>query len=416
MTPTELQTLKQSILDDIRVMMQTTGQVTQYIGARYVPLFADPIEWDDQREYEPLTVVTYQGNSYTTRQFTPKGTAITDESFWANTGNYNAQIEQYRNEVKLFDQRISNAQNLAESNKQVLDKLTAPKKLIIIGDSFSCTGTSDTSASPLWYEYVAKIKQLTAVSYAKGGAGFCVNSNLFSSQAATAIDENPESEVDSIVVFGGWNDAYNKIPAGELIVATINLGKQLRDAYPNANITFMGANTFKYSTEITPNNITLNVTTACIMRGALLNNCEFIDTHTMFIGDNECYMSGPNEHPSVLGEKMIAACYLSKGVNLLLPGGYNLSGSENFKNATGSLTLNMNGSMCLLEIDVTPNATSAYIIMPFRLFSVVNHIVLKDDSGTQYYAVRDIVDKSCIFRIPDNANSKHLTGTLITAV
>lgn len=99
MTSNELEIFKQSILDDVRVMMQTTGQVTQYIGARYVPLFADPLEWSNTKEYEPLTIVLYQGNSFTSRQFVPKGIDISDESFWANTGNYNAQIEQYRKEV-----------------------------------------------------------------------------------------------------------------------------------------------------------------------------------------------------------------------------------------------------------------------------------------------------------------------------
>nr|DAL90488.1 MAG TPA: peptidase [Caudoviricetes sp.] len=115
MTSTELQALKQSILDEVRVMMQTTGQVTQYIGARYVPLIADPIEWSDQKEYEPLTIVTNQGNSYTSRQFIPKGTPITNEQFWAVTGNFNAQIEQYRQEVTKFDARITAAQNAADS-------------------------------------------------------------------------------------------------------------------------------------------------------------------------------------------------------------------------------------------------------------------------------------------------------------
>lgn len=70
--------------------------VTQYIGARYVPLFADPIEWDINTAYEPLTIVLYQGNSYTSRQSVPKGIDITNGDFWALTGNYNAQIEQYR--------------------------------------------------------------------------------------------------------------------------------------------------------------------------------------------------------------------------------------------------------------------------------------------------------------------------------
>jgi glycerophosphoryl diester phosphodiesterase len=71
----------------------------QYIGARYVPLFADPIDWDRSKTYEPLTIVYHQGNSYTSRQSVPAGVDITDTTYWALTGNYNAQIEQYRKET-----------------------------------------------------------------------------------------------------------------------------------------------------------------------------------------------------------------------------------------------------------------------------------------------------------------------------
>ena len=88
---------------------------TQYIGARYVPLFSNPIEWDNTREYEPLTIVTKNGSSYTSKQYVPKGIELTNESFWAVTGNYNAQIEQYRKEVTAYDTRITNAQNTADS-------------------------------------------------------------------------------------------------------------------------------------------------------------------------------------------------------------------------------------------------------------------------------------------------------------
>lgn len=76
---------------------------TQYIGARYVPLFGrqneTTIEWNNKAPYEPLTIVLHEGNSYTSRQYVPTGIDITNEEFWALTGNYNAQIEQYRKEV-----------------------------------------------------------------------------------------------------------------------------------------------------------------------------------------------------------------------------------------------------------------------------------------------------------------------------
>lgn len=73
--------------------------VTQYIGSRYVPLFADPVEWSSEKEYEPLTIVLHEGNSFTSKQFVPVGISLDNETFWAETGNYNAQVEAYRNDV-----------------------------------------------------------------------------------------------------------------------------------------------------------------------------------------------------------------------------------------------------------------------------------------------------------------------------
>lgn len=71
--------------------------VREYVGARYVPIVVG--EWDKTRTYEPLMVVTYQGNSYTSRQYVPAGIEITNESYWVLSANYNAQVEAYRNEV-----------------------------------------------------------------------------------------------------------------------------------------------------------------------------------------------------------------------------------------------------------------------------------------------------------------------------
>lgn len=92
--------------------------VRQYIGARYVPLFADPAEWDNQRTYEPLTIVIHNGNSYTSRQYVPAGIDITDTDFWALTGNYNAQVEIYRQETQQ-------ALSLAQTNKNDIDNIDA---------------------------------------------------------------------------------------------------------------------------------------------------------------------------------------------------------------------------------------------------------------------------------------------------
>lgn len=91
--------------------------VTQYVGSRYVPLFADPIDWSDQNTYEPLTIVLYQGASYTSKQAVPKGISIDNEDFWAITGNYNAQVEQYRQDVFRFKQMVDAVNALIPSSE-----------------------------------------------------------------------------------------------------------------------------------------------------------------------------------------------------------------------------------------------------------------------------------------------------------
>ena len=83
--------------------------VREYIGARYVPLFMG--QWDIAVDYEALCVVQYQGDSYTSRQPVPAGTDIFNEDYWLESGNYNAQVEAYRQEVFLFDARIDDLED-----------------------------------------------------------------------------------------------------------------------------------------------------------------------------------------------------------------------------------------------------------------------------------------------------------------
>lgn len=118
---------------------------TQYIGARYVPLFAEPTEWDKTKQYEPLTIVTNNGNSYTSRQFVPTGIEITNETFWALTGNYNAQIEQYRKEVIAYDGRITKAQS--DATNALL--LAHTNETNIAANDAELAGTADSGLKTL---------------------------------------------------------------------------------------------------------------------------------------------------------------------------------------------------------------------------------------------------------------------------
>lgn len=81
----------------------------QYIGARYIPLQGGA--WDTTKEYAPLTVVYYQGASYTSRTYVPSGIDITNEVYWALSADYNAQVSAYRAEVLNYAQEVSYLSN-----------------------------------------------------------------------------------------------------------------------------------------------------------------------------------------------------------------------------------------------------------------------------------------------------------------
>lgn len=72
--------------------------IRNYVGARYVPKFADPVEWQANTSYEAMVIVTYNNSSYTSKVPVPPtvGNPAENSKYWALTGNYNAQIEEYR--------------------------------------------------------------------------------------------------------------------------------------------------------------------------------------------------------------------------------------------------------------------------------------------------------------------------------
>lgn len=77
----------------------------QYIGARYVPKFyvngSGTSEWTANTAYEALTIVTRNGNSYTSKIPVPAsvGAPENNAAYWVSTGIYNQQVEAYRQEV-----------------------------------------------------------------------------------------------------------------------------------------------------------------------------------------------------------------------------------------------------------------------------------------------------------------------------
>ena len=229
--------------------------VRQYVGARYVPVFANPLEWSDTREYEPLTIVTHQGNSFTSMQYTPTGIDIGNTDYWAITGNFNAQVEAYRAEVRAFDDRINaNAAAISENaaaisantaainaNTAAINANTAAiaqektdrttNVMLAFGDSY---GVDTISQGPVWCEITANKLQATELhNYCVGGATFnTTKEKNFFVQVDKAISEikNPEY-VKYVGIVGGTNDGSNSIAD-----AIVSLVAKINSAFPNAVI------------------------------------------------------------------------------------------------------------------------------------------------------------------------------------
>lgn len=226
--------------------------VREYVGARYVPLFADPLQWSDTRTYEPLTIVANQGNSYTSRQFVPTGIDISNEDFWALTGNYNAQVEQYRQEVLAFDGRITKNTNDIAKNandiaavKTVADNLESHvgTEFIVIGDSWSDT---DPSTTPYikWPITFQKYTRMNIHNYARNGASVVGStpdpgqSGNFLGQVNKAIADTSfdHSRVGLIVIMGGVNDYRSGRTFSDVADAWSGHIASLTAAFPKARI------------------------------------------------------------------------------------------------------------------------------------------------------------------------------------
>lgn len=109
--------------------------VREYIGARYVPLFMG--DWDNTNTYEPLSIVMYEGDSYTSRQYVPTGISIDNDVYWAQTGNFSSQVEAYREEVMTFDDRIDALEGKYDANGKLEDN-------IVITDSITDSAVTES--------------------------------------------------------------------------------------------------------------------------------------------------------------------------------------------------------------------------------------------------------------------------------
>lgn len=241
-----------TVTDRMPAVPCPTSPGYEYTGMRYVPVFADPPEWSSANSYEPLEIVIHEGNSYTSKTFIPVGIDISDPQYWALTGNYNAQVEQYRQEVLKFDGRIEKNTKDIEKNandiaavKTVADNLESHvgTEFIVIGDSWSDTDPSTTTYIK-WPITFQKYTRMNIHNYARNGASVVGStpdpgqSGNFLGQVNKAIGDTSfdHSRVGLIVIMGGVNDYRSGRTFSDVAEAWSGHIASLTAAFPKARI------------------------------------------------------------------------------------------------------------------------------------------------------------------------------------
>lgn len=201
----------------------------QYVGARYVPKIMG--EWNKALQYEALSIVTYLGNSFTSKIPVPANIDISNKTYWVNTGNYNAQVEEYRKET---------AQVKNDLNNEIINRKDDSKDNILwIGDSYSenynhklPNGVRDMLNAKNWYEY------------SKGGAGFAgewagENFNDLIEKAKKEMSASQKEKIKYVYIVGGANDSnFTWSVLKPKVISTIN---NARNSFPNAQVCFIFA-------------------------------------------------------------------------------------------------------------------------------------------------------------------------------
>lgn len=191
----------------------------QYVGARYVPKFYEYNNgvWEENTEYEALTIVQYHNNSYTSKKPVPAniGNPQSNTEYWVCTGNYNAQVEHYREEVEEYKEDVLEYQNSVEqyhdeytsNNADIYSRITAQnRKYIFIGSSYN---TATHSGG--WGSKVIEKLGLTLGTncWNSGDSGASFGNGRFLTQLQTianTLTAEEKNSITDIVVVGDCND------------------------------------------------------------------------------------------------------------------------------------------------------------------------------------------------------------------
>lgn len=278
--------------------------VSQYIGARYVPKFyensSSTAEWTANTQYEPLTIVTRNGNSYTSKKSVPASVGAPEDNaaYWASTGIYNSQVEEYREETAAVADALDDLEDVVYSQL---------RHVVVIADSY---GTYNGAGAGFEISYNLNDRLLTYLGWsnsyvhysAQNGAGFC-NGAYLSQLNALVVDDDVKPLVRDIYIVGGWNDENGRtgVDAATFASAAAAFKTAAATKFPNARLhVCFAAWTFD------SNRTNQDIRTTKSWYFGLSKTGWVIEENYQWILHNSTWMIGGNVHPNQDGVNALA--------------------------------------------------------------------------------------------------------------
>lgn len=226
----------------------------QYIGARYVPKFYQNsdgnAEWRSGVAYEPLTIVTYNNNSYTSKKAVPAtiGNPSISPNYWVATGVFNAQVAQLTTQVNLVEAQLDQVQDNINDLTPVVNSNTTritkaenrlnfndAEQLIFIADSYGLSRGSGTN--PFIDRMATAFPSKTVFTDAAGGRSLGQRSGydtyLDGLQTVMNGGNVNTGKSTNIYLVGLINDSLASVALDDVINA-------IRTLYNYVNSTFSG--------------------------------------------------------------------------------------------------------------------------------------------------------------------------------
>ena len=199
----------------------------QYIGARYVPkLYDNPddhsISWKSGVGYEPLTIVKYNDDTYTSRKPIPAsvGNPADNPTYWAKTSDFNAALVALQNTVNDIQNDL---ETLVDSN------YLAGKKVVVYGDS-------TVAATGNYMKIACDAVGATLTNRAVGGTRIKQGTN----SGYTLISNSTDlATFDYLFLCYGTNDWQHSESPKDLVDDTIDLINMAVTKANNINIVFV---------------------------------------------------------------------------------------------------------------------------------------------------------------------------------